>query len=55
MVAFVVMWSSCRFFLHPDSRGNFTRLAVLQDQFTADSADGVTYRLDGARPGKGKL
>ncbi|WP_020473538.1 hypothetical protein [Zavarzinella formosa] len=44
-----------RFFLHPDSQGNFTRLAVWKDQFTADTADGITYRLDEAKPGEGKL
>ncbi len=47
----VPLGASCRFFLHQDSQGEFTRLAVLQDQFSADAADGVTYRLDEMKPG----
>jgi hypothetical protein len=48
----VPLGASCRFFLHPDVQGQFTRLALLLDQFSADAADGITYRLDEARPGR---
>lgn len=47
--------SFCRFFLHPDSQADFTRLALLQDQFSADAAQGVTYRLDEVRADVGAL
>ena len=51
----VPLGASCRFFLHQDSQGGFTRLAVLQDRFSADAGDGVTYRLDEAKLAAGTL
>lgn len=51
----VPLGASCRFFLHQDSQGQFTRLAVLQDSFSADAADGVTYRLDELKLSEGQL
>lgn len=44
----------CQFFLHPDSAGEFTRLATMRDDVSADAAEGIVYRLD-AKPGAGKL
>ncbi len=43
------------FFLNQDSRGGFTRLATMQDQFTMDMGHSFTYRLDEAKLGEGKL
>ena len=43
------------FFLNQDARGNFTRLATMQDQFSMDAGHGFTYRLDEVKLGEGKL
>jgi len=43
------------FFLNPDSSGNFTRLATMQDQFTMDARRGFSYRLDELKLADGKL
>ncbi|HEX4612845.1 MAG TPA: hypothetical protein VH092_31930, partial [Urbifossiella sp.] len=51
----VPLGSWCRFSLHQDARGGFTRLAVLQDQFSADAAEGVTYRVDEIKPAEGTV
>jgi hypothetical protein len=51
----VPVGTSCQFFLHPDSQGCFTRLAVLADQFTPDAISGITYRLDELKPDEGLL
>ena len=45
----------CRFALHPDDRGAFTRAAVISDEFTELAADALTYRLDEARLDEGVL
>jgi hypothetical protein len=47
----VPLGTACRFRLHPDAQGNLTRLARLEDQFSADAAAGVTYRLDEVKAG----
>ena len=51
----VPLGMTCRVLLHKDADGEFTRLACLQDQFSADAAEGVTYRLDEAQLRDGKL
>jgi hypothetical protein len=51
----VPLGTHCRFFLHQDSQGKFTRLATLQDQFSADCAEGITYRLEAIEAGTGVL
>jgi hypothetical protein len=43
------------FFLNQDARGEFTRLATMQDQFTMDAGHSFSYRLDEVRLGEGKL
>ncbi|MSR43397.1 MAG: hypothetical protein EXS19_05100 [Pedosphaera sp.] len=43
------------FFLNQDSRGGFSRLATMQDQFTEDATASVSYRLEEVKPGEGKL
>ncbi len=43
------------FFLNQDARGQFTRLATMQDQFTMDAGHGFSYRLDEAKLSEGKL
>lgn len=43
------------FFLNQDSKGGFTRLATMQDQFTMDAGHGFSYTLDELTLGEGKL
>lgn len=43
------------FFLNQDSKGGFTRLATMQDQFTMDAGHGFSYRLDELKLAEGKL
>ncbi len=43
------------FFLNQDTRGGFTRLATMQDQFTMDASHSFSYRLDELKLGEGKL
>jgi len=43
------------FFLNQDGRGNFTRLATMQDQYSMDAGHGFTYRLDEVKLADGKL
>ncbi len=42
------------FFLNQDSKGGFTRLATMQDQFTMDAGHGFTYRLDEVKFAEGR-
>ena len=43
------------FFLNQDGKGNFTRLATMQDRFTMDAGHGFSYRLDSLNLDDGKL
>ncbi len=43
------------FFLNQDARGNFTRLATMQDQYSMDAGHSFSYRLDEAKLAEGKL
>ena len=43
------------FFLNQDSRGNFTRLATMQDQYSMDAGHSFSYRLDEVKLADGKL
>lgn len=43
------------YFLHPDRHGRPTLAATMRDQFTMDSLEGVTYRLDEVQAGENKL
>ena len=51
----VPLGTFCQFILLPDAAGEFTRLVQMRDQFSADAADGVSYRPGGPGPGGGKL
>jgi hypothetical protein len=44
-----------QFFLTKSSRGGFTRLATMHDQFTADATASVSYRLKEVKLDEGKL
>ena len=44
-----------RFYLYQDDRGAFTKAAVIEDEFIHLADDHLSYRLDEARPGDGKL
>jgi len=44
-----------RFFLHQDDRGAFTKATVITDDFTDLAGDDLTYRLEEAKLGEGKL
>ncbi len=43
------------FFLNQDDKGNFTRLATMQDQFTMDAGHGFSYKLDELKLDQNKL
>ncbi len=43
------------FFLHQDSRGNFTQLATMQDRYSMDAGHAFSYRLEEVRLGEGRL
>jgi hypothetical protein len=44
-----------QWFLFQDAKGAFTRLATVQDDFTALAAQGVVYRVEEVKLGEGKL
>ena len=43
------------FFLNQDEHGNFTRLAMMQDQFSMDAGHSFSYRLDEVKLAEGRL
>jgi hypothetical protein len=43
------------FFLNQDAAGGFTQLATMQDQYTMDASQGLSYRLDAPKLAEGKL
>ena len=45
----------CQFFLHPDEKGAFTKVSVITDEFTRLADEKITYRVEAAQPGQGKL
>nr|MBA3937270.1 hypothetical protein [Planctomycetota bacterium] len=47
----VPLGTSCVFHLHPDATGAFTRLAAMEDDFSAAVAQGTTWRLDAVHDG----
>ncbi|HTU25569.1 MAG TPA: hypothetical protein VMF30_09240, partial [Pirellulales bacterium] len=51
----VPLGTHCTFFLYQDATGAFTQCANLRDDFTLAAADGLSYRLEEARPAEGKL
>ena len=51
----VPLGTRCRFFLHQDDRGAFTRAAVISDEFTRLAGDDLTYRIEATMLGEGLI
>lgn len=51
----VPLGTRCRFALHQDERGAFTRAAVISDEFTSLANRRLTYRLDSVRLVEGAI
>ena len=51
----VPLGTDCLFFLNQGPSGKFTRLALMQDRFSIDADDGISYRLDKVNLSEGKL
>ncbi len=51
----VAIGTRCRFFLHQDARGAFTRATVISDEFGHLAGDDLTYRLQARRLDEGSI